>query len=390
MGEKRIYIAVTNDLVTDQRVHRTAMTLLETGAKLTLVGVKRPQSQEINDQQFEIYRFRLIFLRGFLFYASFNIRLFFYLLFRRTTLLVSNDLDTLLAVYLSARIKNVPLVYDSHEYFTEVPELVNRKRVRRIWERIEKFILPKIQYGYTVSQSIAQAYEDKYGIWLPVVRNLPIAVKYSTDNEDSLNKIRDDVSSPSNVIIYQGFLNMGRGLELMIRTMAYLDNCQFKIFGDGDIKQDLLNLRNSLSLENHVIFMGRIPFRELGIYTKQATLGISLEENIGMNYYYALPNKLFDYIQAHIPVIVSDLPEMRRIVLDYNIGQVLKNREPEQLAEQIEEILSSRELRKGWKKNLIRAANDLCWENEVEKFRNVYRKAGLVFPTKPHLPNGSI
>jgi glycosyltransferase involved in cell wall biosynthesis len=173
---------------------------------------------------------------------------------------------------------------------------------------------------------------------------------------------------------------MGRGLETMIRAMTYLDKYRLQIFGDGTIKDDLVRLRDSLSLGDRVEFMGRIPFGELRIFTRQAALGISLEENIGLNYYYALPNKLFDYIQAQIPVLVSDLPEMRRIIIDYKIGQVVRDRDPELLARQVEEMMSSEEQREKWKENLRAAARELHWENEVDKLRDVYREAGLTFP----------
>ena len=374
MEGKSIYITVTNDLVIDQRVHRTAMTLLETGAKPVLVGFKRPASQEIPHRPYRIRRLSPVFQKGVLFYACVNLRLFFFLIFRKSTMLVSNDLDTLPGVFLAARIKSIPLVFDSHEYFTELPELVDRRFVRRVWQGFEKALLPRIQYGYTVCQSISQAYQDKYGIRLAVVRNLPIPSGF----EPGIN-IHEENHRPD-LIIYQGAINMGRGLETMIRAMTYLDMYRLQIFGDGTITEDLVRLRDSLSLGDRVEFMGRIPFGELRILTRQAALGISLEENIGLNYYYALPNKLFDYIQAQIPVLVSDLPEMRRIITDYEIGQVVRDRDPELLARQVEEMMSSEEQRKKWKENLRTAAGELHWENEVDKLRDVYRDAGLTFP----------
>jgi len=168
--------------------------------------------------------------------------------------------------------------------------------------------------------------------------------------------------------------------------MTYLDLYRLQIFGEGTITGDLVRLRDSLSLGQRVEFMGKIPFGDLGTYTRQAALGISLEENIGLNYYYALPNKLFDYIQAGLPVLVSDLPEMSKIVSDFEIGQVVRDRDPESLALQVEEMMSSQEERKKWKKNLHIAANELCWENEVDKLREVYRDAGLIFPLTPPSP----
>lgn len=380
MEDQKVYISVTNDLLIDQRVHRTAMTLLESGAKPVLVGFRRPGSQVIPERPYRTCRLRPVFQKGFLFYASVNLRLFFFLLSRRSDILVSNDLDTLPAVFLAARIKSVPLVFDSHEYFTELPELADRRFVRRIWKGFEKKLLPKIQYGYTVCQSISNAYQDKYGIRLAVVRNLPMA----SGEETGIHGQEED--RMQDLIIYQGALNMGRGLETMIMAMKYLDKYRLQIFGEGTITKDLVRLRDSLSLGSRVEFMGRVPFNELRTYTRRAALGISLEENIGLNYYYALPNKLFDYIHAQVPVLVSDLPEMRRIVTDYEIGQLVRDRDPESFARQVEEMMSSEELRKKWMKNLCFAAVELCWEKEADKLRDVYRAVGLTFPVIHQFP----
>nr|MQY78562.1 glycosyltransferase [Bacteroidota bacterium] len=174
---RQIYISVTNDIVTDQRVNKVARTILSSGVSVALVGRIRKGSLPIGTNPFKIKRFRMVFNRGALFYASFNFRLFFYLLFRKMDLLLANDLDTLPANYLVSRIKRIPLVYDSHEYFTEVPELQDRKIVKGIWTWIEKRIFPNLKYIYTVSQSIADLYKEEYNREVKVVRNLSLGWK---------------------------------------------------------------------------------------------------------------------------------------------------------------------------------------------------------------------
>ena len=369
MNGKQIIIAVTNDLVADQRVHRCAATLVKMGAIPLLVGRKLPSSQEVDGRPYRTCRMRLLFRKGPLFYACYNTRLFFFLLFHKADMLVSNDLDTLPASYMAARIKRLPLVYDSHEYFTEVPELIDRAFTRNIWAWIEKRILPRIQNSYTVCQSIADAYNQKYDIRMEVIRNLPVCDRKEPRRPDLLD------CGPKQIIIYQGALNEGRGLENMITAMQYLDAYQLHIFGDGDIAGKLAELRKALNVEDRVGLMGRLPFRQLKAYTRQASLGISIEEDLGLNYRYTLPNKLFDYIQARIPVLVSDLPEMRKVVEQYEIGQILRDTDPEMLAKQVKEMMDSDELRMIWKKNLYKAASELCWENEEEKLGMIYLKA---------------
>ena len=374
MTEGKIYLAVNNDLVIDQRVHRTAVTLMESGMQPVLVGRKHWGSPPLRERPYKILRMSILFRKGFLLYACFNLRLFFFLLFRRMQILVSNDLDTLPACHLVSRLKGVKLVYDSHEFFSELPELIGRPFVRGVWRGLEKRLFPRIQYSYTVCDSIAGEYGKRYGVEMAVVRNLPVMKVHQAAHPDL-----PDVD-PQRIIIYQGALNVGRGLEGMIRAMEYLENFFSRIFGTGPMEKKLKGMVQDMKLGDRVSFMGRIPFEELGIHTRQASLGISLEENLGLNYYYALPNKLFDYIQEQIPVLVSDLPEMKAIVENYGVGEVVISHEPAALAKQIRRMTENHEQRNAWKKNLQTAAGELCWEKEADRLKEVYVNAGLTFP----------
>lgn len=368
---QRVYLTVINDLVTDQRVHRVAQTLHEYGGRVKVIGRRFSDSQPVNDRVYSTIRFRLIFNRGFLFYKWFNLRLLFYLLFRKKGILTANDLDTLPACWVVSKIRKMPLVFDSHEYFTEVPELVNRRFVRNFWLMIERLMLPGIRYAYTVSEPIAVEYNAKYGTGFKVIRNLPRKENGEPKRPDLLN------CDQRRIIIYQGSLNPGRGLESMILAMEHLGNFQFQIFGDGPLRINLENLVEEKNLNDRIMFMGRKPFSELKFYTRQASLGVSLEENIGKNYFYALPNKLFDYIQARVPVLVSDLPEMKQIVEKYEIGVVAASHDPTMLSSIINEMMDNHEKRMIWKKNLLRASNELCWEVEMDKLIEIYKEAGL-------------
>ena len=361
---KRIYLAVTNDLVTDNRVHKVASTLLKSGATVTLVGrIKSPNTPAI-DRPYNTKRFKLIFKQGPFFYLEYNIRLFLFLLFRRFDIIVANDLDTLLASYFVSKLRSKKLVYDSHEYFTEVPELVNRKFPRKVWKYLEKKILPKIKYAYTVSESIAKTYFKLYGIEMQIVRNVPYLNTKSQKDEIKNSELK--------TILYQGSLNVGRGLEHMIDAMAFIKNAKLIIIGDGDITNQLKKRIRSKNLENKIELKGRIPFEELMNETYKADLGIALEENLGLNYYYALPNKLFDYIQAGVPVLVSPFPEMQKIVKKYDIGTVYDHKSPQALADKINEIFDLKNRYLKWKKNTAKAAKELCWENEEKILIDIY------------------
>lgn len=359
---KQIIVSVTNDLVADNRVHKVCTSLEEMGFGVLLVGRKLKNSQPIN-RSYPTHRMHLCFRKGAFFYAEYNLRLFLLLLFRKADVLLANDLDVLTANYLASKIKRVPVVYDSHEYFTEVPELIDRSRVKRIWEWLEKKMVPNLQHCYTVCDSIATVYNEKYGVPFHVVRNIP----------SSKNTVQPKViKNQQKIILYQGAVNIGRGLEQAIKAMHFIEGAQLVIAGDGDIKRQLEELVRSEKLQEKVRFSGQLSIEELAKLTPTADLGLSIEEDLGLNYRFALPNKLFDYIRAGVPVLISDLPEMKAIVEKYNIGAICNSHEPKDLANSINEALNNSVKRKTWKTNLIQASKELTWENEEKVLKGIF------------------
>lgn len=357
---RKIIVAVTNDLSTDQRVHRVCTSLLNLNYDVLLVGRKLNNSLAIN-RLYKTKRFSLLFNKGFLFYAEYNIRLFIFLIFKRKSILLSNDIDTLLPNYMVSKLFKIPLIFDSHELFSEVPELTNRPIVKFIWRKIEQVLIPKINYKYTVSNSIADYYKETYNTSFEVIRNVPM-------KKVDLRNLKSAISLRKNALIYQGALNKGRGLELIIKTMLYLDNVYLYIIGDGDLANELKLLVQQLKLAEKIFFLGKIAPNDLQNFTSQAAIGISFEEDLGLNYRYALPNKLFDYIQAKIPVLVSNLIEMKQLVTEYKIGEIIDNRNPKVIAKMVELML---EKRNSYQEYLEIAAEELIWELEEVKLKEI-------------------
>jgi glycosyltransferase involved in cell wall biosynthesis len=176
------------------------------------------------------------------------------------------------------------------------------------------------------------------------------------------------------IVLYQGALNIGRGLEQVILAMKYVKNARLVIAGDGNIRKLLEALVQTENLQNKVTFKGRLSIEELKILTPTADLGLSIEEDLGLNYRFALPNKLFDYIQAQVPVLVTNLPEMAAIVHRYKVGEITDSLEPEMLAEKISDCLENAEKRKVWLQNLPNAASELTWGNEENVIREIFEK----------------
>jgi glycosyltransferase involved in cell wall biosynthesis len=356
---KKIIVSVTNDLVTDQRVQRICHSLNQLGYSVVLVGRRLPGTIVI-DVPYPCKLIKLFFNKNFLFYAEFNLRLFLFLLLSKADILLANDLDTLPANFLASKIKRKTLVFDSHEYFSETPEVYKRGFVRKFWLFLEKLTIKRCDAYYTVSQSVANIYKEKYNIDFEVIRNVPF------------QNIEQQIQSDPDLIIYQGAVNEGRGLELMLQAMAISPQLRFLIVGDGPELQKIKSLAAFYKVDERATFTGRLLPHELKAITPKASVGISIEEPLGMSYLAALPNKLFDYIQAGIPVIVSDFPEMKNLVTQYNVGLVLEDRSPEGLSKVLNFMLNNKQQRNIWKENLKNAAKELCWEKESLKLKAIF------------------
>ena len=359
---KTVLVSVSNDLTFDQRVQKVCNTLHKNGFTIHVIGREQKNS---NPAQFD-YKVELIqpiFNKGFLFYIEFNIRLFFKILVTKKDILLANDLDTLLPNHMISRLQSKKLVFDSHELFSEIPELVDRPFIKSIWKRLENSLIPKQQFGITVSSKIAHVYKELYHVNFSTIKNYPNA------DVNSNSKVDNPFGKESkSIILYQGALNLGRGLELMIDTMEYVSDCKLVLIGDGDIRHDLEKRVIEKKLQNQIEFIGKIHPKKLKNITPFASIGISLEEDLGLNYRFAMPNKIFDYIQAGVPILISDLPEMKSVIHNYEVGELVKSRNPEELAFQIQSILQ-----KDFSAGLKKAGKKLIWENQEKELLRIFQ-----------------
>lgn len=370
----RILISVTNDLVTDQRVNKVSTSLHNNGYDVLLIGCIKHKSRLISTS-YSSFRFNLLFKKKFPFYIEYNLRLLIVLIRKRKDILLCNDTDALPANFIVSKLCRVPLIFDAHELFPEVPEVVNRKFVKSVWQKIEDIIFPRLKYSYTVCQSIADYYKNKYGISMKVVRNIP--TQETNISPCDKKQLLIPSLNGKKLLLYQGAINVGRGIEWLISAMPYVNNSILCICGDGDLLKDMKQLAEKLDVNDRVIFTGRIPFNELNEYTSKADLGFVLLENKGLSYYFSLPNRIFDYMKFGVPVLASDFPEIARIVNTHNTGKLISHYEPQYLANVINEMLLEWSDKNKYEARLSELSKMFSWENEEKVMLDIVEKAKI-------------
>ncbi len=366
---KKIYFLVSNDLNTDQRMIRICTSLQSRGYNCELVGRQLPQSQPLHQQPFAQHRFKCFFNKGKFFYLELNLRLFFFLLFRKYDAVCAIDLDTILPAYYVAKWRGKKFIYDAHEYFTEVPEVINRPFTKKIWEWVAARTIPNSKYAYTVCQSLADIFLARYKTSFEVIRNVPFAANSPT----VINPIENYPPQPF-ILLYQGVLNEGRGLAELIEVMPELQNVLLWIAGEGDLSAELRALVKEKNLQDKVLFLGKIAPASLKEKTAAAHLGVNLLENKSFNYYYSLANKCFDYIQAQKPALNMDFPEYQRINSEYKTSLLLPDLHPYTILDAIETLQHDAHLYAELQKNCAEAAQVYTWEREQLKLFAFYER----------------
>lgn len=375
-SSKKIIFTVTNDLTYDQRMQRICSTLSTVGYEVILVGRKLPNSKNLDGFNFQTKRLKCFFNKGAAFYAEYNLRLFFYFLTTRFDAICSIDLDTILAGFYATKLKNKIQIYDAHEYFTEVPELVERPKVKAIWEKIANKTIPNIKYAYTVGEGLKGIFESAYNTKFEVIRNVPFSLNepiQQAEIEAIIKKYHLEITDKP-VILYQGALNDGRAIEETIQAMRQIDNAILWLAGEGDLSKALKVLVKELQLENKVKFLGFVLPKDLKIITHLSHIGLNLLKNKGLNYYYSLANKCFDYIQAEKPALHRRFPEYIAINNTFKIGLLLDNLETKTIVTALQKLLDNPLIYNDLKNNCITAKSIYTWEKESLKLISFYNQ----------------
>lgn len=358
---QRLVFTVTNDLNYDQRMLRICSSLHNAGYDVTLIGFKRKTSKPLAERPFKQIRIPIIAEQGKLLYVDYWMKLFFLLLFRKADVFCAIDLDTILPVFYASLIRRKSRVYDAHELFTELKEVISRPKVHRMWLWIERHTVPHFPFGYTIGECYADEFKRRYGVQYAVVRNATI--------------LKPLLKSPAQerYILYQGWVNVGRRFEQLIPAMQWVD-APLIICGEGNFYAETKALVAQYKLEDKVIFKGYVAPEDLRQNTLSAHIGITLFEDSSLSNRLSMANRFFDYMHAGVPQLCNQYPEYEKANARFEIASLIAEPTAENIAASLNKMLQDEAYYQRLAKNCLLAREVYCWQEEEKTLINIYQQ----------------
>ncbi len=366
-----IVILTISDLQYEANLHRKAITLAQQGFRVKLFCSQHPALNTALWSGVELIPVKLPAKPTLLKFFTFWLKALFYLLQQQADLFIAYDFLPLVPLRIKSFFQECRYIYDSIELVSGLNSLVHKPLRRFFFKQLEKFGIQKARAAFTVCELDAQALQKQYPKLNVVgfVRNIPLLQHYQTTNF-----IREKYRIPPNkkIGIYQGMIFEGRGLRPLIQAVKTIDEVVLIIVGDGPLLPELKQEVTRSGMEKKVIFTGLVPFNQLSVYTSSADFGVTLISGKGLSYYHALPNKLFEYIQAQIPVIGSHYPEIKKIIEGEKIGFTVDPQNIEQIQTAIKKLLQP-EIYQSFKNNLQKISGKYSWQQESQKYLHIIK-----------------
>jgi len=374
---KRVTMAVHSDFVHDRRVRNEAEALAEAGYIVTVLCAVHDNAM-IGHKPNKLILGDVTYVLHYLKYASGKMRFVdmmrsFYKTLKQTPsdIIHAHDLDTLIPCRLASRRHHSTLIYDSHELYTESIHVGHRPFTKFIWRIIELAFIKSADAVITVCKGIADELVERYRL-----DKTPAVVRNFSDKPiDVLSKsVPADLISfkqyHPKLMLYQGYVQRGRGLDDAIDALATAPDWGLVICGEGPYQQKCMERALKIGVEHQIIWLGQLDLDTLYQVTRYCDLGLCMIEPISLSYYYALPNKLIEYVQAGLPVVGSDLPEIRRIMDEYAIGWVVdEHKNLHYLLKSFETLKEDKSIAMG----ITSASHSLNWQHEKLSLLEVYK-----------------
>ncbi len=362
-----VLIVVSSDPRYDSRSRRYLSSLLDAGFKAKLVGIST--DGKVNEAD-GIVCLPVMPGSGKKFFLRFYRKLIPFVREMNSRIILAGDLFSLPVAVInkrrfSTRERPTYLIYDSKELYQDLPSIRKKKTSSIFWGLVEKSAFRYVDRSMAVNQSIAAILGAKWHTKPTVVMNVPEPGKAVKIVEKQFNRIQ---------LVYSGGLQPGRGLFNLIRLLSLLpEKYELKFLGEGQLRTDLEHLSSTLKVSERVHFVGQVETHRVIGELSNAHVGLCLIENAGLSYFHSLPNKLFQYVGAGLPVLASDFPDMGDIIRKFRIGQVVDPTDIEAAAARVIEMTSDKGNYLQLTQNCIEAAKILNWEIEKEKFLTLVR-----------------
>lgn len=370
MTKPKVTIAFLGNLNYDSRCLNLFDSFKGKGFEVQFIGFDWQTQNFSSVKQKNISIFKLSKRFSLLFYVQFALILTYRLFQSNSKIFFAEDIYTLPFTVFVSYFKKSKVIYDSRELYGHLAGLVNRKIIQSIIQKLELVLIRKVDWILATGELDRQYLVKEYKIEnVSVLRNLPR--KISNLRKIDLHSLIG-IEKKYRILLYQGVVVHGRGLGVLINLMKKLDDYALLIIGEGEHFSYYKTIVENENLCHKVFFVGKVNNAELLNYTCGANIGTALIENLSLSYNYALPNKLFEYIMCGVPVLVSKLPQMEKIVTDYNVGKIVDISKPEEIVKAIIEMTNS-DLYNQLFQNCVQASMELNWENEfmiVEKVLN--------------------
>ncbi|MEW6652783.1 MAG: glycosyltransferase [Bacteroidota bacterium] len=366
-SRKKICLVFLGNPDLDSRITNLSNSLCKDGFSVSVIGFDWYSLKAgINEKKIKIFRIYKPKL-SFLFYLQYNLVLIKELIKADAHVFFAEDFYTLPLVTVFAKLKSAKVFYNSREIYAHIGGLHSRPFLQKIITTIERFFIKKVDLVMTTGELDSEFLEKFYSLpSTSVIRNIPL---YQKPAEKFDFRKKYNIADDKLILLYQGIIIPGRGIGKIIEAMPEIPKAVLVLLGDGDQKENYTNLAKEMKVDERVIFAGAFNQTELINYTSGADVGLSLIENISISYYHALPNKLFEYIMAELPVLSSNLPQMKSIVESCKVGEVINLENKQELIDVVNKWAADRDLLNEYKNNCMQASQELNWQKEYERFR---------------------